>query len=690
MMRPDKADIMKRLALLAILFVLPCEPAAASKDRKTVEPGDLVSLRNVREARVSPDGRVIAYLVDAEQKTTVWLVSTDGKSAPRPFVLDGESAVSPAWTPDGKFLTFLSKRENPLRGEKSFHFSFSDADAPGEKSSSTGDAEVTSEHATQKGRQIWMIPLDGGGVIPLTDIPGGIKKFKWSRNGKLLAFVRRDPEAKVLAERRALKADEVEVDKNYRYDRLWVFDLATRQARLLTPPDLNIVEFDWSPDGKRIAASASATPRVNDVENVLKIVVFDTATGHLDKAFPGNAGERIVRWSPTGSVLAFFKLAPTTDTTVPVLYDVDSGAETVIGSDIPATVKDMVWDRQGNSLTATVLKGVTFHLVKIDARSGALSESGTFEGSPSELSASVDGETLAYVQETRDHPGEVHARVGGRERRLTHANTQVESWNLGTEQPLTWTSSKDGRSIYGVLLLPPGYDKNMRYKTVVHLHGGPTSAWDLGFHGTWYDWGRVLASHGYVVLLPNPRGSEGGGTSFSEAIDRNWGDAELQDIMDGVDVLISRGIADPARLGIGGWSYGGYLTAWAVTHTDRFKVAVAGAAIADLISMATTTDIAPDFLTRFYGDLTSHRDLYDVHSPIRFLEHCHTPTLVLHGEADTRVPISQGEEFYNGLRFMGRETQMVRYPREWHFFDEDSHRRDSMERMLHWYDSHLN
>ena len=680
---------MKFRTLIAILSVLPCAVAVASQDRKTIEPIDLVNLKTVSNAQISPDGTVIAYLLDANQKTTLWTVSTDGKSTPRPFVSDDGSTSSPAWTPDGKFLTFLSSRENLLRGRESFHFSFSNADGHEERLPGAGNTETLAPSETGPSQQIWMMSLHGDDAVPLTDMPGGIRKFKWSRDGRLLAFVRRDPETKALAERHANKADEIEVDKNYRFNRLWVFDMATRHARLLTRRDFNLVDFDWSPDGKQLAATVSPTPRVNDVENVLNVVVIDTATGRVDKTLPGHAGKRTVRWSPTGPVLAFFKLAPTTDTAIPVLYNLDSETETAIAANIPTTIEDMVWDKRGGSLTASALEGATFHLLKIDARSGAGFESDRLPGSPGKLSASADGGSIAYVQETQDHPGEIYVRSHGRERRLTDANPQVENWNLGTEEPLTWTSSRDGKSIHGVLLLPPGYDKNLRYKTVVHLHGGPTSAWDLGFHGTWYDWGRVLASHGYVVLLPNPRGSDGNGESFSEAIDRDWGDAELQDILDGVDLLISRHIADPDRLGIGGWSYGGYLTAWAVTHTDRFKVAVAGATISDLISMATTTDIAPDFLTRFYGDLASHRELYDAHSPIRFLEHCHTPTLVLHGEADARVPISQGEEFYNGLRFLGRETQMVRYPREWHFFDEPGHQRDSMERMLRWYDSHL-
>jgi dipeptidyl aminopeptidase/acylaminoacyl peptidase len=164
---------------------------------------------------------------------------------------------------------------------------------------------------------------------------------------------------------------------------------------------------------------------------------------------------------------------------------------------------------------------------------------------------------------------------------------------------------------------------------------------------------------------------------------------DLQDILDGVDLLIARGIADPDRLAIGGWSFGGFMTSWAVTHTDRFKAAVVGAAVTDLFTMATTTDIAPSYLNSYYGDLAGNRNLYDEHSPVRFVDRCHTPTLVMHGEADVRVPISQGEEFYIALRLLERPVEMIRYPREPHIFHEMEHQRDSLERMLKWYETYL-
>jgi dipeptidyl aminopeptidase/acylaminoacyl peptidase len=239
------------------------------------------------------------------------------------------------------------------------------------------------------------------------------------------------------------------------------------------------------------------------------------------------------------------------------------------------------------------------------------------------------------------------------------------------------------------LVLPPDYQTGTPRKTIVHAHGGPFEAWQTGWLGTWYEWAQLAASHGYVVLAPNPRGSQGQGVPFQEANYQDWGGGDFEDVMDGVDLLVKEKIADPARLGIGGWSYGGFMTAWTVTHTNRFKAAVAGAAVTDLYGMSTTTDIAPNFLNEFFGNFIVNRKFYDEHSPMRWVEQCHTPTLVLHGDADERVPTFQGEEFYKALRMLGRESQLVRYPREPHIFAEREHEVDSLQRILDWFDSHI-
>jgi len=224
----------------------------------------------------------------------------------------------------------------------------------------------------------------------------------------------------------------------------------------------------------------------------------------------------------------------------------------------------------------------------------------------------------------------------------------------------------------------------------VAVHGGPQSAWWSGWLGSWHGRGQLLASNGYVVFLPNPRGATGRGWRFAEANRDDWGGMDFQDIMDGVDFLIDQKIADATRLGIGGWSYGGFMTSWAVTQTNRFKAAVVGAAVTNLFSFNGTTDITPGFLRSYFLDIPSRRRVpYDNHSAMTFLKNCKTPSLVLHGQADDRVPVSQGFEFYSGLKALGVETEMVVYPREPHALKERAHQIDLLQRILAWYDKYL-
>ena len=685
---------MKRL-VPAFALLLVGAALAVSQERKVVDPVDLVNLKHVSDARISPDGSLIAYVVHTpvpapeHPNAHIWLVATDGKSPAQLFVAGNGADSSPRWSPDGTSLAFLSDRENPFEKDKSFHFSI--VGAQDRKDLETPEKKPDASEGTERKEQIWLISLGGGEARPITNIPGGVKSFEWSKDGKAIAFIRTDQDTKEEAERKRRKEDHIEVDRNYKFDRLWIYSFANQQARLVTKTETNIDTFDWSPDGTRFLARVSPTPRIDDYWRVSSIVILNAATGATEKTLLEHAAPNFIRWSPDGHRAAFGKASSKNITGIPVLYNLDTGKETAVGASYPATIENLEWRADSASLLASGTEGVTPVFLQVDASSGEvrkLAGAGP-NGWFGSYTLSKDSQKVAYLSETPEHPAEVFVRSADQSQMLTSTNPQVAGWKIGISQDMTWKSSKDGTTIHGILLLPPDYDKSRRYKTIVHIHGGPEEAWQSGFHGEWYDWGAVLASHGYAVLLPNPRGSDGQGTAFTEANYRDWGGGDFQDIMDGVDMLVAKGIADPDHLGVGGWSFGGFMTSWVVTHTDRFKAAVVGAAVTDLFTMATTTDIAPSYLDGYYGDLASHRKLYDEHSPVRYLERCHTPTLVVHGEADVRVPISQGEEFYYGLRFLGRETQMLRYPREPHIFREMEHQRDSLERMLRWYDAHL-
>ena len=685
---------MKRTSLLVALFLLASAGILPGQNRRAFDPGDLVNLKTVRDAQISPDGNAIAYVVETpmpageRRNSQIWLVSSGGSSPARPFVTGGVSNSSPRWSPDGLSLAFLSDRDNSSAKNRTFPFRIVGAEDRNDLAPPETKPGTPEEKPAKPINQIWLISFGGGEAIPLTAIHGGVKKFKWSADGKRLAFVRTDQDTKQEVERKQRKEDHLEVDRNYKFDRLWVYDLAAHEARLVTKEDMNIDDFDWAPDGSQFLARISPTPRIDDYWRVSKIAILSVSSGSIVKTLLEHAAYNRVTWSPDGRTVLFGKPGPRGITGVPVLYNLLTAKETVLGESYPATLETIEWDPDSNTLTASGVEGATPVFFKVDAHSGSLTRIGK-QATTESFTLSKDGRKLAFLGQTMEHPDEVYVNVAGQDQMLTDSNPEVKNWKLGTSEELSWKSSKDGRALHGILLLPADYVKGKRYKTIVHFHGGPEEAWAAGFHGSWYDWGGVLASHGYAVLLPNPRGSDGAGTSFAEANYRDWGYGDFQDSMDGVDLLVSRGIADPDHLGVGGWSYGGFMTSWTITHTDRFKAAIVGAAVTDLFTMATTSDIDPSYLDGYYGSLRPNVKLYDDHSPVRFLEHCHTPALVIHGEADVRVPISQGEEFYYGLRFLGGETQMVRYPREPHIFQEMEHQRDSLERMLRWYDSHL-
>lgn len=673
-----------------LLLVFSSLSLASAQQSKMVDPADIANLKQVSSPQISPDGTLVAYVVQTpvaageHRNAHIWIASAKEIGTARPFVTSTAADTDPRWSPDGKFLAFLSDRANPLAMPQHDPFRFSMANVEGRT-----DLEIEPDKNADPGMQLWLISVDGGEAVPLTYINGGIKSFRWSRDGKSIAFVRTDQETAQERARRKQKNDEIIVNRNYKYDRLWIYNLAQRQAKLLTTTDINMDAFDWSPDGTRLVARVSPTPRIDDYWRVSKIEVLNASNGTIEKTLEEHAGYMEPRWSPDGQRIAYSRMREKRITDEHVIEDLNSGKKFVVEDAFPGTVEQMEWHPDGKSLLAQTTLQAHTAVISVEAASGKSQILKEVTTSAGEITVSDDGRTFAFLGQTPVQPEEVWIDAAGHVSVLTDTNPQVRNWKLGTEQEITWKSSIDGRTIHGVLDLPPGYEAGRRYKTIVHVHGGPEEAWTIGWHGNWYNYAAMLASHGYVVLLPDPRGSDGAGPTYTEANFQDWGGGDFQDIMDGVDTLIAKGIADPGHMAIGGWSFGGFMTAWTVTHTNRFQAAMVGAGVTDLFSMATTTDIAPSFSTGYFGELQANRKLYDEHSPVRYLDQCRTPVLVLHGEADQRVPISQGEEFYNGLRFLGRDAEMVRYPREPHIFHEREHQIDSLSRILEWYGSHL-
>ncbi len=685
---------MRFTASLSLSMLMAGASIAAFAQDHTVTPHDIVTLKRVAEVDLSPASTQVVYSVQTPQPATeprmesLWLADAAQPGSAHVLTTGDGADSSPAWSPDGRQIAFLSTRKNPIRlkGASPFQFALSRV----EKRPELVEALKNDPKKDAKpGAQLWILPAGQGEATPLTNLPGEIKAFRWSPDGMKIAFVRADTDTSAQAERKEKKIDDRRVDNDYRFDRLYVYDIATRTATLVTEGERNLCDFDWSPDMKHFITRISPTPKLDDYWRVSKVQILNAATGDVERTLAEHAASQSVRWSPDGRYVSFSKMTEKTITGLPIVEELSGGKERVVESEVPATWQRMQWTSDGKRLLATGVKGTTAVLGEVTPATGAVKVLVEHASTLNDYSLSHDGSVIAFATGSEEHPPEVTMLRGKNWETLTESNPQVKTWQLGKVQEVRWKSTRDGRPIYGVLVLPAGYVKGQRYKTLVQFHGGPEGAWEKGWLGSWHDWAQMMASHGWAVLLPNPRGSDGQGTGFTEINFQDWGGADFQDEMDGADFVVAEGIADADKMVAGGWSYGGFMTSWTVTHTARFKAAIVGAGVTDLVSMATVTDIAPSFLEGYFGDFATHHEMYRKHSPVTYLDQVKTPVLVVHGEADERVPISQGQEFYYGLRFMGREAQMVRFPREPHVFAERDHQEALLQHVLDWYSGHV-
>ena len=656
---------MRRICFFLIQWILLVTVLQGREaDEKTLSPEVLLGLRGLGDLQVSPDNGWVAFVVSEPADTTeegnpqqrdIWIVSTDGGGEARPFALGEKDEFSPRWSPDGKQIAFLSNR-----GEE-------------------GKA------------QVYLIRFDGGEGYGLTRMQQGVQAFAWSPDGKEIAFVTQDSLTAEEEKKQKEKYDEIVVDRADKVSRLWIVDVESRAMRAVSPEGVHVSEFAWSPDGSRFALRVSDTPRNDDVYWHSRLVVMERSGGQLQELARRASGN--VRWSPDARRIFFFYPSERLAIPIPAVFQMETAMIQKFAKEYDGTFWDVAWLPDSRRVLGAVQKGVQGGLMTLDVRTGRIDKivQTFWRFTGSRFCLSRDGKCVAYLSGSPDRPEDVWwCELTSKKRtRLTDFYGCLDAYDVGRAETVVW-KNKDGREVQGVLIKPAGFEEGKRYPLVVAIHGGPAWAWWLGWHGTWHEWGHFLASHGYLVLLPNPRGSRGYGVAFAEANADDWGGGDYEDIVSGVDDLVNKGLVDPERLGVGGWSYGGFMTSWIVTHTNRFKAAVCGAGVTNLFSFHGTTDITPTFLKNYFTDVAYRRkEAYDAHSAVCFVENAKTPTLVLHGDEDVRVPVSQGWEFYRGLKQMGVETEMVVYPREGHSFREYGHQLDLLRRVLDWFDGYL-
>ncbi|KRG44210.1 peptidase S9, prolyl oligopeptidase activesite domain protein [Stenotrophomonas panacihumi] len=628
-------------------------------------PEKIMALRVVGDPQIDREGAWIAYTVGTPQgqgkppRSRIWRVAASGKTQARELPApDTASEEHPRWTADGRYLDFVSDRPLP------------------------GDAPQPGVAATQ----VWRIAAQGDAPTQITRSQGDVSAFDVSRDGTRIAYLAMDPTDAAAQQATDRKDDAVRVEHPTRFSRAWVRELPNGEAHALTAPGLQVHDLAWSPDGRTLALRVSDGTTLNDYWYRSRVVLVDAASGALGQVLESRASAHPLQWSPDGTRLLFGRLGDHGMTADLTVQDIASGHRTVLANDWNGTLWLARW-QDDHTLVGEGQRGARGAFLRLDARDGRWREIARPQIPFQSFTTARSGRS-AYLGIRDDQPAEVWTLDNGKLAGRTDHHPEVAGWAHGQVRELEWKSSRDGLRITGLLVTPPGWKRGTPLPTLVQGHGGPAWAWWSGWLGSWHDWAQLLSTHGYAVFLPNPRGSEGGGHAFAEMARNDWGGADFQDILDGVDVLEKEGVIDPQRLAIGGWSYGGYMSAWAVTHSDRFKTAIVGAGVIDIGAMALTTD-TQDYLPGYFGDPVTNRAAYDAHSPIRYADQVKVPVLILHGEQDKRVPLSQGEMFYRALKFNGTPVEMVTYPRGPHWFYEREHGRDVQQRVLDWLDAQL-
>ena len=662
-----------RLCVVLASLVFATSPMAQSRGA-TAE--DYFAFETLGDPHFSPDGSTIAFVVTTvEQKqnrrhSEIWSVPADGSREPMGWTRAPQSSNGPRWSPDGKAIAFLSAR--PMPGD------------------AAGDTPRT---------QVWLLPLGGGEPRRVTSLLNGASGFQWSPDGSKLAVVGRSGPSDT-----AKSPSDVRhyAHANYKFNdsgwfddkrtHLWVADVASGRASPITSgDDWNDSDPQWSPDGRKIAFVSDRTGKAFDDSHNTDVFVVDAAGGPLTKISFHETPDSSPRWSPDGKTIAF--VSAMVDKGHPKIWLAPStGAAAKLAADrldlIPSALR---WAEGGRALYfETGVKG-TSQLFRVDLASRRAAAVTSGDRTVHLVDISENTNRLAYCVNDPTHLDDLYvADLNGRnEKQLTHLNAAL--WKQLTLSPVERVAFKgaDGWDVDGFFMKPIGWEAGKKYPMILTIHGGP--AGQFGFD--WYHEFQVYASRGWAVFFANPRGSTGYGEKFERGIELNWGGKDYVDVMNGVDAALARyPWIDTDRLGVTGGSYGGYLTNWIVSHTNRFKAAVTLRSISNFVSDDGTRDGAYGHADDFTGDIFEKHDLYWNASPLKYAQNVKTPTLVLHSDNDFRVPIEQGEQWFRALQHFGVPSEIVFFPRENHNLTrtgEPKHLVESINWQVYWFERYL-
>lgn len=640
-------------------------PDTAPKRTEALTIEDVVDLQQVQDVTVSPDGKLIAYVLRVPRREdedpgamhrALFVVPSKG-GAPRRFTQTPGSASAPQFAPDGRSIAYIGKRQ--------------------------GESVA----------QVWRIAIDGGEAQRITDAKSSVRELEWAPDGSAIAYTTDvEPTAEEKAAKQAgrdWKVGDVEGTRR----RLFVIPVEGGDPQAITPREFHVERFRWSPRGDAFALVGGARADV-DATMMYGGVYKVARTGGVPEKLCDTQGKLgPLAWAPDGTTVAFLGAADLNDPTAGVVFTVPSAGGT-------KRARTSSYEGTGLWLTFAGNEEILLHanegtqsvVRRLSLRDDRLGAPFVKGATCHDVDVARQGTVLACAGDNPDHPAElfVGSTRGGKLRRMTRSNPALERKRLGAQEVVTWKGA-DGLEIAGVLTKPVGWAQGKRYPLVVLPHGGPEGISLAGWNTRAGYPAQLFAARGYVVLEPNYRGSSGRGVAFGKADQKDLGGKEFQDVLSGIDMLVERGLVDADRVGMGGWSYGGYFSGLAATRdTKRFRAAMVGAAITNWMSFTGTTEIE-------HENSLVHWNLwpYDEHeltwmrSPMAHTAGAKTATLVVHGLDDTRVPPEQAKELYRALKHAGTTTELVLYPREGHGLSERAHMIDFVGRYLDWFDRHL-
>jgi len=659
---------MKKTVVFALaLFVLFALVFAADEAKRVPTVDDLLLVKSVGGAKISPDGSRVAYTVsetDFKQDATVTHIWLADAATGRSFQLTrgDKSASGPDWSPDGAWIAFTSSRG----GDKS---------------------------------QVFLIRPDGGEAVPLTNAETGVNGFAWSADGRSIAFAASEPVTKAAKDRKELLGDYDVVRREYTHTHIWTFDVA---EALKTPQpgrqrtkgkDFTVGSFAWSPDGTKIAFSATVNPDLIQ-GGTADVYVLNLADDMVTKIVAQPGPDSVLRWSPDGKQILLSSAMGRTkyfaDNYRLALVPADGGPVRSLTDAFDENPGFVDWTADG--LYFGAMQKTAAHLFRLDPATlkvTRITEPDEFMGSA--FSFSRDGKRMAFNSGSRTTLAEIYVSdLPFKPRALTNMTEQARNFILGTREVISW-KSRDGTEIEGVLIKPADFDPSKKHPLLCVIHGGPTGvdrplllSPDVRYYPA-----DIWAARGALILKVNYRGSAGYGEKFRKLNVRNLGVGDAWDVLSGVQFLVDKGWADPARVGCMGWSQGGYISAFLTTSSDRFKAISVGAGISNWATYYYNTDITPFTINYLGADPADDPRIYQVTSPMTYIKNAKTPTLIQHGELDKRVPIPNAYELRQGLEDRNVPVEMVVYKGFGHGITKPKSQRAVMQHNLAWFNHYL-